>query len=231
MVFTLRKACFAANVNLERQSYLGKLPLTERIRPDPSSTLGRNSFTGSLHPTTRQVMQARQAGKDEAMSLARPKTIQTCGKAETRPRQNQSAGQAILNTLEGLDDPAGVREFAGCLCSEDTPLHNLAMEPMRRLGDEGAKALRSLLADPDPEVRLFALDILDAARHPDAEPWLIEVIERDPHPNVSATAVELLCELGTEAAIDPLLHLKARFPRNLFIQFAADLALKRILEA
>jgi len=37
--------------------------------------------------------------------------------------------------------------------------------------------------------------------------------------------------VGTEAAIDPLLRLKARFPHHIFIQFAADLALKRILES
>jgi tRNA A37 threonylcarbamoyladenosine synthetase subunit TsaC/SUA5/YrdC len=59
---------------------------------------------------------------------------------------------------------------------------------------------------------------------------LIEVIERDAHVNVCATAVDLLCEVGTEAAIDPLLQLKARFIREPYIQFAADLALKRIRE-
>jgi hypothetical protein len=62
------------------------------------------------------------------------------------------------------------------------------------------------------------------------EQWLIEVIERDTHVNVCATAVDLLCEVGTEAAIDPLLHLKARFAHEAYIQFAADLALKRVRE-
>jgi tRNA A37 threonylcarbamoyladenosine synthetase subunit TsaC/SUA5/YrdC len=48
--------------------------------------------------------------------------------------------------------------------------------------------------------------------------------------NVCATAVDLLCEVGTEAAIDPLVRLKARFASEPYIQFAADLALKRIRE-
>jgi hypothetical protein len=87
-----------------------------------------------------------------------------------------------------------------------------------------------LLADSDPDVRIFVVNILNSERHPDVERWLIEVIERDTHVNVCATAVDLLCEVGTEAAIDPLLHLKARFAREPYIQFAVDLALKRIRE-
>ena len=63
------------------------------------------------------------------------------------------------------------------------------------------------------------------------EQWLIKVIERDAHVNVCATAVDLLCEVGTEAAINPLLDLKARFVTDAYIQFASDLALKRIRES
>ena len=77
------------------------------------------------------------------------------------------------------------------------------------MGDEVAPILRSLLADPDPDVRIFVVNILDSERHPEVESWLIEVIERDAHVNVCATAVDLLCEVGTEAAIDPLVRLKA----------------------
>jgi hypothetical protein len=68
-------------------------------------------------------------------------------------------------------------------------------------------------------------------RHPDVESWLIQVIDHDAHVNVCATAVDQLCEVGTEAAIEPLLRLKARFATEAYIQFAADLALQRIREA
>jgi HEAT repeat protein len=165
------------------------------------------------------------------MRLEKPNTDETADDtfSETE-RQNPSRGQAILNTLAGLDDPAGVREFAGWLFCEDPVLRSQAIDTMRLLDAEGARVLDALLGNRDPEVRIFAVDILDASRHPDAERWLVEVLERDLQANVCATAVELLCEVGTEASIDPLLHVKARFPRNLFIQFAADLALKRILE-
>jgi HEAT repeat protein len=85
-----------------------------------------------------------------------------------------------------------------------------------------------LLADSDPDVRIFAVNILDSRRQPDVESWLIEVIEKDVHLNVCATAVDLLCEVGTEAALEPLLRLKVRFVSEVFIQFAANRAIKRI---
>jgi hypothetical protein len=88
--------------------------------------------------------------------------------------------------------------------------------------------LRSLLADPNPDVRIFAVNILDSRRQPNVESWLIEVIEKDAHLNVCATAVDLLCEVGTESAMEPLLKLKARFASSPFIQFSADRAIKRI---
>ena len=138
--------------------------------------------------------------------------------------------EAILNALVRMRDPSAVSGLAACLRSEDAALRNDVIEAFRQLGDEVAPILRSLLGDPDPDVRIFAVNILDSERHPDAERWLIEVIERDAHVNVCATAVDLLCEVGTEAAIDPLLQLKARFIREPYIQFAAELALKRIRE-
>jgi len=48
--------------------------------------------------------------------------------------------------------------------------------------------------------------------------------------NVCATAVDLLGEVGSDAAREPLLRLKERYADEPYIQFAADLALKRIAE-
>ena len=67
----------------------------------------------------------------------------------------------------------------------------------------------------------------DSEQHADVESWLIKVIELDLQVNVCATAVDLLCELGTEAAIDPLVQLKARFTFQPYIQFAAEDVYKR----
>jgi HEAT repeat protein len=141
--------------------------------------------------------------------------------------ENTAVREAILNSLLRMHDPSIGSGLADCLRSEDAALR---IETFKQLGEEVAPILRSLMADPDPDVRIFVVNILNSERHPNVEQWLIEVIERDAHVNVCATAVDLLCEVGTDAAIDPLLRLKSRFAHEPYIQFAADLALKRIRE-
>jgi HEAT repeat protein len=144
--------------------------------------------------------------------------------------ENTAVREAILNSLLRLHDPSIGNSLVDCLRSEDAALRNDVIEAFKQLGDEVSPILRSLLDDPDPDVRIFVINILNSEHYPDVEQWLIKVIEQDAHVNVCATAVDLLCEVGTEPAIDPLLRLKARFVHETYIQFAADLALKRIRE-
>jgi HEAT repeat protein len=144
--------------------------------------------------------------------------------------QDAAVREVILTTLVRLHAPSAVGGLVECLRSENTALRNEVIETFKQLGNAVAPVLRSLLADPNPDIRIFAVNILDSEMHPEMETWLIEVIERDAHVNVCATAVDLLCEVGTEAAIEPLIRLKARFQSEPYIQFAADLALKRIRE-
>ncbi|HEY1159153.1 MAG TPA: HEAT repeat domain-containing protein [Terracidiphilus sp.] len=168
----------------------------------------------------------RHAAREISGCLAAGKVLMGRLKRE----QDTAVREAILNTLLRLNDPSVSSGLADCLRSEDAALRNEAIETMKRLGSDAAPLLLSLLADPDPDVRIFAVNILDSERHPEVESWLIEVIEQDAHVNVCATAADLLCEVGTEAAIDPLVRLKARFASEAYIQFAAALALKRIRE-
>jgi len=141
-----------------------------------------------------------------------------------------SVREVILTTLTRLGDSTAVAGLVDCLRSEDAALRNEAIEAMKQLPDEVAPIMQGLLADPDPDVRIFAVNILESLRHPDVESWLIDVIETDPHVNVCGTALDLLSEVGTEAALEPLARFKTRFADEPYIQFAADLALRRIHE-
>jgi len=142
-----------------------------------------------------------------------------------------SVREVILTTLTALGDETAVAGLVNCLKSEDAALRNEAIEAMKQLPDEVAPIMRDLLSDANPDVRIFAVNILESLRHPGVESWLVGVIESDPQLNVCATAVDLLGEVGSAAAREPLLHLKARFADEPYIQFATDLALKRIDEA
>ena len=141
-----------------------------------------------------------------------------------------SVREVILTTLTSLGDEVAVFGLVDCLRGEGVSLRNEAIEAMKQLPDEVAPIMRGLLADADPDVRIFAVNILESLRHPEVEAWLITVIDSDPHLNVCATAVDLLGEVGSAAAREPLLNLKARYADEPYIQFAADLALKRITE-
>jgi HEAT repeat protein len=139
-----------------------------------------------------------------------------------------SVRQVILTTLSRIGDPAAVAGLVECLRSEDAAVRNEVVEAMKQLPDEVAPIMQQLLTDTDPDVRIFTVNILESLRHPGVEAWLIEVIENDPQINVCATAVDLLGEVGTEAARGPLARLKNRFADDPYIQFATGLALKRI---
>jgi HEAT repeat protein len=139
-----------------------------------------------------------------------------------------SVREVILTALMRIADPAAINGLVVCLRSEDANLRNEAIEAMKSLPVEVAPIMRGLLVDRDPDVRIFAINILESLRHPDVEAWLIEVIDKDPLVNVCGTAVDLLSEVGSSASQAALERLKARFPSEPYIQFAATLALKRI---
>jgi HEAT repeat protein len=141
-----------------------------------------------------------------------------------------SVREVILSTLTQLGDATAVGGLVDCLRSEDAALRNEAVEAMKQLPDEVAPVMRGLLADADPDVRIFTVNVLESLCHPDVESWLIDVITTDQHINVCATAVDLLSEVGTQLALNPLAQLKTRFADEPYIQFAADLALRRIRE-
>lgn len=139
-----------------------------------------------------------------------------------------SVREVILTTLTSLGDEIAVAGLVECLRSENASLRNEAIEAMKQLPNEVATIIRGLLLDKDADVRIFAVNILETLRHPDVESWLITVIDKDPLLNVCATAVDLLGEVGTIAAREPLKRLNLRFPGEPYIQFATKLALERI---
>ena len=142
--------------------------------------------------------------------------------------ENGAVREVILTSLARLGDKTAVAGLVNCLRSEDAALRNEAIEAMKGLPDEVAPIMGQLLDDPDPDVRIFTVNVLESLRHPHVESWLIDVIEHDRHVNVCATAVDLLAEVASANSRTPLERLKKRFPDEPYILFAADLALKNI---
>lgn len=151
--------------------------------------------------------------------------------AQVEREADLSVREVIFSSLIRLGDETAVAGLVSCLKSEDAGLRNEAIDALKQLPREIEPLLSTLLHDPDPDVRIFTVNVLESLRHPLVEQWLIEVIRADPHVNVCATAVDLLGEVGVKEAIPALQELKQRFSSEPYIQFAADVALKRINEA
>lgn len=151
--------------------------------------------------------------------------------AQLQCEDNLSVREVILTSLTRLGGEIAVAGLVECLRSEDAHMRNEAIEAMKALPDEVAPIMGGLLNDADPDVRIMAVNILESLRHEKVEEWLINVIDNDLIVNVCGTAVDLLGEVGSAAARDALARLKLRFADEPYIQFAANLALKRIAKA
>ncbi len=207
------------------------MPIIKQVDSEINDTekrLNARDFPGLLEQLESNDPSARRwAARDLATHSEAAKALVQRLKRE----DDKSVGEAILTTLTKLADPVAVACLVECLRSEDVALRNEVIEAMKNLPNEVAPIMGSLLTDTDPDVRIFAVNILESLRHPQVETWLMEVIKNDTHVNVCATALDLLGEVGTLASLDALQNLKLKFSDQPYIIFAADLAIKRISEA
>ncbi|MBB1251413.1 HEAT repeat domain-containing protein [Rhizobium sp. G21] len=136
--------------------------------------------------------------------------------------------EVIAVELAHLGGEAVVDGLMPLLRSDDAALRNIAIDILKELPSDVAPRMEALLDDPDPDVRIFLVNVLEALRHPAVEDWLIAVITMDANINVVGTALDLLNEVGTTAAVEPLRRAVARFGEEPFIAFSAENALRRI---
>jgi len=136
--------------------------------------------------------------------------------------------EIIISSLLAIGDEIAIAGLINCLKSDDAHLRNSAIEALKQVSEKVSPYIEKLLQDREPDVRIFAVNILESLRHPNVVKWLIEVIEKDENVNVCATALDLLAEVGTEEAIPTIKKVKERFKNEPYIQFASDIALKRI---
>jgi HEAT repeat protein len=139
-----------------------------------------------------------------------------------------SVRSIILTGLIVHRSAAVVNGLLPLLASEDANLRNSAIEALQQMPDEVAPHVESMLAHPDSDVRIFAVDVLAALAHPMVPEWLRRVVTNDPHVNVCAAALDALAEAGEPDVIPALQGLAERFSDVAFIRFAVDAAIRRI---
>ena len=80
--------------------------------------------------------------------------------AQLNKEAEPAVREAILNSLSHIADATAIAGLASCLRSEDTALRNETIDAMKSLNEEAAPVIRQLLKDIDPDVRIFAVNIL-----------------------------------------------------------------------
>ncbi len=208
---------------------MGLVKRTEENRAAPSKPHIRKydrdlqGLLAQLHDD--QVKARRWAARDLA---AYPEAVSALCE-RLRVEADPTVREAIFGSLLSIGTDAVAEGLIPLLRGEDAALRNGAVEVLRQLPEAVGHRIAALLADPDPDVRIFAVDILRDLALPEAPGWLLAVVETDEHVNVVTTAIDRLAEVGTPDMAQAIQAVKDRFPDEPFVGFAVDTALKRIL--
>ena len=139
--------------------------------------------------------------------------------------ENLGVQEAAENALRRIRGAAAVAAVAPLLRSEDAPVRNSAMDILREIGSDDIKILAALLHDDDPDIRIFAADILGTSNSPVAVSILCEALEHDPEVNVR---YQVCISLGSLGSADAAPALSGALRDEEWVQFAAVEALAKI---
>lgn len=138
---------------------------------------------------------------------------------------------ALKIALARIGGDVVVAGMLDLLRSRDPVQRKLAIDVLKQSPGRVGVHMEALLLDPDSDVRIFAINVLEALCHPKLESSLIRVIAQDAHVNVVSTALEMISDFGTEAALPALERVVARFPVYPYIAFVTAAARRRIAGA
>jgi HEAT repeat protein len=204
------------------------MPLTRATAPDRAAAASARADQ-SVDALARALDATDPAARrDAARALAAHPAMAPLLADRVSVETDHSVRDVLLGTLAHIGSGAALRGLVQCLRSEDVSLRNAAVRTLQGMPDGVAAVIDPLLRDADVDVRLFALDVLRAVRHPAVEQWGLAVLRTDTDANVCAVAAEVLGELGSADARESLLALPGRFPSEPYVAFAANHALTRL---
>ncbi len=193
-------------------------PNQER-RDNPRDLAGLLEQLRDSRPTARRRSARELAGETDAVDAL----------ADALEREHdEGCRHAMLTALLVTGGERVMERLLPLLRSEDAGLRNGAIEILQEMPRLAGHYMDELLRDPDSDVRIFAVNILESLRHERVLEWLHGVLEAEEHVNVCAAAVDVLAEAGDADSLPVLRRVVQRFPDEPFIAFAVRMASRRI---
>lgn len=167
-----------------------------------------------------QALERRWAARDLAEYADAIPVLCECLETE----RDEAVRAAILTTLLKQRSPEVAARLSGLLSSEDAALRSAVMDILTEMPEQLESLVDPLLRQEDPDLRIMVVTVVSRLANPRVPDWLLNVVQRDAHPNVVAAALEGLGECGTMEMIALIQTVTTRFPGNSYLAFAADAA-------
>jgi hypothetical protein len=199
------------------------MPLIRKTR-DPSS---------SPPLDLAAVMSALASGTDDERWAAARSAHELPGSAmalaEALLREpNSRVREAMFNSLVRIATPESVELLVLFVRSDEAHLRTGALDSLRALKGAVWPYLPRLLADGDADVRLLACELVRKVPDDEASRLLCKLLESEAEPNVCASALEVLAEVGGADALPVLARCEERFRATPFLAFSIKIAADRI---
>jgi HEAT repeat protein len=157
----------------------------------------------------------------------RPDQVQALAEALLR-EPNARVREAMFTSLTRIGTAQSAEALVPLLRSDDSALRTGALDALRAMKSVIRPYVAQLIRDPESDVRLLACELARALPGDEGTGLLCALLELEREPNVCASAIEVLAEVGGPDALPALQRCEQRFRDTPFLVFAISVAADRI---
>jgi HEAT repeat protein len=136
--------------------------------------------------------------------------------------------EAMLTSLARIGSAESIEGLLSLLRSDDANLRTGALDALRSMTSATRDLLPRLLTDSDVDVRILSCELARNLPGDEATGHLCVLLAREQDANVCAAAIDVLTEVGGDAALPVLAECAERFHETPFLVFAIEVATDRI---
>jgi HEAT repeat protein len=195
-----------------------KPPLGPKPPPAPDAAAVLESLTSG---TDEQRWSAARAAADL------PGSVPALGAALGR-ENNPAVREALFTALACIATPQSVETILPFLRSDDALVRTGASDALLAMKDVAWPHVAKLLRDADTDVRILACGLVRNMPTEISVGLYCDVLDSEQEPNVCASAVDALAEIGATRALPALTRCAERFPATPFLVFSIQIAADRI---